>query len=122
MLQKHVIRYAWLYSGLSILIGPGILALGNMLFPARLACFDIEPNLPHNDVIVQYRNQQILETCLALLMIVGGIFLIRELSSRAQNKVDAAKAGIATAAVIAMICGYGLIILFAALVTACVTE
>jgi hypothetical protein len=122
MIQKHDIRFAYLYSGLSILIGPGILILGNKLFPARLACFDIEPNLPHQDVIVQYRNQQILETTIALLMIALGALLIRTLFLRAKTtKPKALKAEVAIILIAMMIFGYILIVLFAELVTKCVT-
>jgi succinate dehydrogenase hydrophobic anchor subunit len=118
----HAVKIAYIYSGASILIGPVILAAGNKLFPARLACFDIEPNLPHEDVILQYHNQQLFESITAILMICVGIFLIYLLTERAKTKQFTVQARTAIIPVVMMIFGYTLIILFAAVVAKCVTN
>jgi hypothetical protein len=113
-------RLAYLYTLVSVILGPAILIYGENIYPHKLACFDEEPSIHplFENTIHQYKVTQAYETIPSVLLIlIGVILLIFLVKTSKQHKGY----GLAIGLVICMLVGYGLIIGLAALMTACVS-
>jgi hypothetical protein len=105
--MKNPVKLAFIYSALSVLLGPGIIIMDTIYNRNTTPLFDVEPGTPAE----RYTVNHILISSLADIFAATAMIAIGVILLRAVN--TAPKAGLARGLIAFMLCGYGLIVIWA---------
>ena len=120
-MNRLVTKLSYLYVLASVILGPLILYVGHKLFPQRLACFDIEQNLPHQDIILNVQREFIFDSACAIIMISIGISLLAYMRTHKKDTNKNHRLAL-NSLIFLMLLGYTFIILYIGLLLACVAS
>ncbi len=126
MKHSSPIKLSYVYTAISVILGPALPFLSARLFPKQIACFDLVssleyyvledggPRIYHREVVGNYYSDAFFLLVSAGTMIIIGIVLVKSIRNRKQSFTRQQKI-ISTLLIVSMLAGYGLILAYAAL-------